>query len=325
MPRIKPISAQNLEAYNTGRDRPETFRRRPQQAALPDRPSKWKMGARRVRRLLRPTIFAAMILVLMVLGAGLLRLASHGGTLSQRVAAVGAELGFRVGSILVQGREKTPDDSITQALGVRQGDPIFAVSLPEAKARLEKIAWVRSATVERVLPGTLRIVLDERRPFAVWQNHGNFTLIDQAGNVVSDSNIAAFVPVLPLVVGEGAPSDASRLIDLYNKYPPLAGRVLAAIRVGERRWDLCMTSGAIVQLPEGAEDPALARLADLQTGKQLLDRPLSDIDMRLPDRLRLTPLTGLPCGHTAPPSPASPPAADSDGGKSPQASTRRPA
>ena len=281
------------------------------------------MGARRARKLLRPTIFIAFFLVLAILGAGLFRVASHGGTMRDRFAAVSAEIGFKVTNILVQGREKTPNDSLITALGVRQGDPILSISLHEAKARLEKIAWVRSATVERVLPGTLRIVLDERRPFAVWQNHGNFTLIDQAGNVVSDSDIAAFVSVLPLVVGEGAPSDAARLIGLYNKFNPLAGRVLAAIRVGDRRWDLCMTSGAIVQLPEGAEEPALGKLAELQQSKALLDRPLAEIDLRLPDRLRLTPMTGLPCGHTASPQPA----ADSDSGKS-QSSTptaRRPA
>lgn len=317
MPRIKPTAS-----FNSGPSRPETFRPRPQQAALPDRPSKWKMGARRARRLLRPTIFAALFLVLAIIGAGLIQLASHGGSMRQRFAAVSAEIGFKVTNIMVLGREKTPNDSITAALGVRQGDPILSVSLPEAKARLEKIAWVRSATVERVLPGTLRIVLDERRPFAVWQNHGNFTLIDQAGNVVADSDIAAFVPVLPLVVGEGAPADAARLIGLYNKFTPLAGRVLAAIRVGERRWDLCVTSGAIVQLPEGAEEPALAKLAELQQSKSLLDRPLSEIDLRLPDRLRLTPLTGLPCGHTAPPPQ---PAADSDNNKSQPTTTRRPA
>jgi cell division protein FtsQ len=206
-------------------------------------------------------------------------------------------LGFDTQSIIIEGRAKTPQAVIEQALGVKRGDPILTVSLADARRHIEAIPWVRSAVVSRVLPHTIRIVLDERSPFAVWQNRGNFTLIDQAGNVVSDADIASFVNVLPLVVGEGAPIDAARLLTAYAKYHPLNGRMMAAIRVGGRRWDLCMSNGAIVQLPEGAEDQALSRLADLQTDKQLLDRPLQEIDMRLPDRLRVRPMTETPCGH----------------------------
>ena len=42
-------------------------------------------------------------------------------------------------------------------------------------------------------------------------------------------------------------------------------RMVAAVRVGERRWNLRMNNGADVMLPEGAEAPALARLMELQT------------------------------------------------------------
>ncbi|MDR3525300.1 MAG: cell division protein FtsQ/DivIB [Acetobacteraceae bacterium] len=311
MPRVKPQGSPSQNA------RGQSFRPRPQQAALPDRPGRTKMALRRFRRLLRPTLFVSVAVLALIVGSGAVRMIGHGGSMRERLGAATVDLGFDVQNIVVQGQEKTPKEVLFKALAVHQGDPILSVSLPDAKARLEHIAWIRAATVERVLPHTLRVVLDERRPFAVWQNKGNFALIDQAGNVVTDSDIAAFVPVLPVVVGEGAPTEAAKLLALYDKFPPLAGRMLAAIRVGQRRWDLCMTSGAIVQLPEGAEEPALGKLAELQTEKSLLDRPLQDIDLRLPDRLRMTPLTGTPCGHT--PSPA-----ESDATK-PQTPARKPA
>ena len=310
MPRVKP---QPTPASK--------FQQRPRQAALPDRPGRLRMALRQTRSLVRPAMFGAVALLVLVFGVGLARMAGQSGNLRERLGAATVDLGFDIEHIVVQGREKTPTDRLFAVLGVHQGDPILAVSLPDAKARLEHIPWIRSAIVERVLPNTLRIVLDERRPFAVWQNQGNFALIDQLGNVVTDSDIAAFAPVLPLIVGEGAPSDAARLLALYAKYDPLKGRMLAAIRVGQRRWDLCMTSGAIVQLPEGAEDPALAKLAELQGTKSLLDRPLAEIDLRLPDRLRLTPLTGTPCGHSA--STEAP--GEADQSKPSAASPRRPA
>jgi len=290
MPRVRPPqSAPSAQ-----------FKPRPHPAPLPDRPGRWKLLLRRQRKLLRPTVFASLAIVLLIAGSGVIRVAGHSGSLRERIGAATVGLGFATTEIIVEGRTKTPLAVLEAALGVKRGDPILAVSLSEARRNIEAIAWVRSAVVERVLPHTIRIVLNERSPFAVWQNKGNFTLIDQAGHEMSDTAIESFVNVLPLVVGEGAPSDAARLITAYAKYPPLSGRMLAAIRVGQRRWDLCMTSGAIVQLPEGAEDQALARLADLQTDKALLDRPLQEIDMRLPDRLRLRPMTEAPCGHAAP-------------------------
>jgi cell division protein FtsQ len=310
MSRVKP-------AVVPPNKRADTFQRSSKPSNMPDRMTWQKMQLRRLGRLLRPSIFAVVLLILIVLGTGMARIASHGGTVRQALAETAAEIGFRVEQIDLPPNSKTPYASILKALGVQKGDPILAVSLPDAKAKLEKIAWIRAATVERVLPDKLRIVLDERRPFAVWQNHGNFTLVDEFGNVVSDTDIAAFVPVLPLVVGEGAPADAARLIGFYNHFAPLNGRMLAAIRVGGRRWDLCMTSGAIVQLPEGAEEPALGKLAELQQSKALLDRPLAEIDLRLPDKLRLTPMTGPPCGHA-------PASSDQDGGKAAQPA-RRPA
>jgi cell division protein FtsQ len=283
---------------------------RPQPAPLPDRPGRWKLLFRRRRKLLHPMLFASLVALMLVAGSGILRLAPQNGSIRERLGAATVELGFDTREIIVQGRGKTPQAALEAALAVRQGDPILTVSLAQARARIETIPWVRSAVVERVLPHTIRIVLDERSPFAVWQNKGNFTLIDQAGHIVSDADISAFVNVLPLVVGEGASVDAARLLAAYAKYPPLSGRMLAAIRVGQRRWDLCMSSGAIVQLPEGAEDQALSRLADLQTSKALLDRPLQEIDMRLPDRLHVRPMTEPPCGHADPTSGAN--AADPD-------------
>jgi cell division protein FtsQ len=58
-----------------------------------------------------------------------------------------------------------------------------------------------------------------------------------------------------------------------------------------------MTSGANVLLPEGAEQAALAKLSELQTSKALLDRPLQEIDLRLPDRFRLRPMAEGPCAQ----------------------------
>lgn len=252
---------------------------------LQDRPGRWQVLLRRQRRLLAPA--AAGLGVILVLGAGvsLLHVIGQGESFRERVGDATAQLGLRIAQVQVIGRVKTPEPLLRAAIGAIPGAPILAYSVQAARARIESINWVHSATVERRLPDTIVVQLVERRPFAVWQHNGKFRLIDRDGQVVTDSDVADFASQLPLVVGAGAPDAAAALEDALAAQPSIAARVVAAVRVGERRWNLRLKNGTDVLLPEGAEVPALARLAALQARHALLDRPLAAIDMRLPDRL----------------------------------------
>jgi cell division protein FtsQ len=213
-----------------------------------------------------------------------------------------------VTDIVIEGRANTPEPLLWAAIGVNKGDPILGFSLEETRARIETIPWVEHATVERRLPGTLVVNLQERRPFAIWQNQGKFVLIDRTGQVVTNQDVAQF-PHLPLIVGKGAPTSAAIVLDALRERPALAEKVVASVRVGDRRWNLRMTNGTDVMLPEGHEVAALDRLLALQQQHSVLDRPLAAIDMRLPDRLVFRPKSEAKEVPVVPPLPpsASPP------------------
>jgi len=147
--------------------------------------------------------------------------------------------------------------------------------------------------------------LQERSPFAVWQHQGKFVVIDRAVQTVANQDVAQFRN-LPLVVGPGAPVAAAALLDALTERPSLSGRIVAGVRVGERRWNLRMNSGADVMLPEGHEIEALDRLIKLQQEHAVLDRPLVAIDMRLPDKLVLRPKPEPRADSTPPPPPKKP-------------------
>ncbi len=267
---------------------------RPREAAATplDRPSRVRVLLRRQRRvLLRPLLLLAAIGIVATLFVAVVHMLGSGGAFQTQFGEAGARLGLRVRSIVVEGRQKTPEAALRTALGVGPGDPILNLSLPLAKARIEAIQWVQRATVERRLPGTVIVRLVERRPFAVWQHDGRFLLIDHDGNTVTDSDVSAFARDVPLVVGVGAPQAAAGLLDVLATQPTLLARVAAAVRVGERRWNLRMVNGTTVLLPESAAPQALERLLDLQAKHELLDRPLQSIDLRLPDRLVLRPIS----------------------------------
>ena len=207
-----------------------------------------------------------------------------------KVLWASALLGLTVSDIEVEGRETTDRETILAALAAGPGTPILAVNPTRAKEQLEALPWVHRAVVERRVPGTLYVRLVERKPLALWQHGGRIELIDRDGGVIPVTRLDQFAK-LPMVVGDGAATHAADLIGMLATEPDIAARITAAIRVGDRRWDLRIDNAIDVLLP--TEDPAGAwsRLASLERSNTILKREVQTIDLRLPDRLvlRVTP------------------------------------
>jgi cell division protein FtsQ len=261
---------------------------------MPDRPGRWKLFARHGRHYARRALAGAVLLGALFATGLVLHAIGQGDSIRERLGDATGRFGLTVETIQFVGNRKTPEPLLRAALGVSRGDPILGFSVRDARQRLETITWVKSATVERRLPGLVVVQIEERAPFALWQLDGKFTLVDRDGRLVTDSEVAKFVDQVPLIVGPGAPQAAAVLMDFLAVQPDILARMKAAVRIGERRWNLRMNNGADILLPEGAEAPALARLAELQAAHQLLDRPLQAVDLRLPDRLVIRPVPERP-------------------------------
>jgi cell division protein FtsQ len=243
---------------------------------------------------LGPSILIPVVLVGAVYGAARLRSFATGraivnDALSQLLEA-SAALGLKVADVRVVGRATTDRQTILDALGARLGTPILGIDLVRARQRLESLPWVHSAVIERRLPDTLYVRLVERVPLALWQHGRKINLIDRTGGVIPVTRLDRFAQ-LPMVVGPDAASHAAELLKMLRSEPDLAARVTAAVRVGDRRWNLRLDNMIDVLLP--AEDPAAAwaDLARLERSSAILQRDVQTIDMRLPDRLvvRLAP------------------------------------
>ncbi|HEV7265374.1 MAG TPA: FtsQ-type POTRA domain-containing protein [Falsiroseomonas sp.] len=257
----------------------------------PDRPSRLRLWLRRRRGLARPAALALLgtgALAAVAIGLYLADPAGRMREFVENAAAFGDAAGLEVQQVILEGRQNTPRELVRAAIGVTRGDPILGFSPADARARLESIAWIASAHVERRLPGTILVRLTEREPFAIWQHQGRFAVVDRAGRVVTTETLDAFGP-LPIVVGVGAEKHGAALYDLLVAHRAILARTQALVRIGERRWNLHLHSGTDVLLPEGHEAPALNRLSELHERHALLDRQLVAIDMRLPDRLVLRP------------------------------------
>ena len=197
-----------------------------------------------------------------------------------------ANSGFGLERMYIQGREKTDQDAVLAAIGMKIGESVFSVSLDDMQERLEKLSTVRHATVERVLPGTLFVTLQERQPVAVWQSGGTLKLVDMDGIVLNED--AGSYPQLLVVVGEGAPKKIPDLLALLGSQPELAKEVTAAVWVGQRRWNLKFAGGVEVMLPDMDEERALKKLADMQRSQEILEKAVSAIDLRVAERVFIT-------------------------------------
>jgi cell division protein FtsQ len=224
-----------------------------------------------------------------VTGAGLWALQSgwlgrQGERVLHGVHATTADLGLAVGDVLVEGRNRTGRADVLAALGVGRGTPILALDAADARDRLEALPWVGSAVVERRLPDIVYVRLAEREPMANWQLRGRLQVIGRDGMAIRGAEPGRFAH-LPLVVGPGAPEHTPRLLAALRAEPEMAPRVEAAVRVGERRWNIRLKNGVDVQLPEENVTGAWSQLARLERRHRVLQRDVRVIDLRLPGRM----------------------------------------
>ncbi len=215
-----------------------------------------------------------------------------------RLHFIGAENGLALDKVEVEGRDRQSKESILAALAVRPGMPVLDIDLAAAQARLEALTWVRSAEIERRMPDTLFIRIEERQPLAFWQKDGKLMLIDRDGMVIPAGDLAPYGPLIVLV-GDDAPGNAVPLFEMLKTEPALAARVRAGVRLGQRRWTLRFDNGVEAALPETGAPAAWHRLAALEASSRVLERNIASIDLRLPDRIVLKALPA-PAAKPAP-------------------------
>ena len=254
----------------------------------------------------RLVLTGALVVLALALGATLAtgqrgqRLVSLIGTgIDTRFGAAG----FRLKTIQVQGASTLATPDIVKAARIYKNQPILGLNLQDLKARVEAVGWVKEARVVRLLPDTLVVAVVERRQMAVWQHAGKQAVIDDHGQVIPEADPAHF-PTLPLVVGEGGASHAPEILPVIAQRPRLMGQMDALVRVDDRRWDLRMKDGSLIQLPADGLENALMQLERLDQRSRILELGFDRIDLRNPDVVAVRPRQNPPTQTS--PTPTSP-------------------
>lgn len=102
--------------------------------------------------------------------------------------SVTASTFFQVASIDVRGTERASKDAIERIAGSQASSVgVWNADLMEIKAKVEKMPYVRSAAVSRVLPNGIRVEIFEHEPVAMVRiNDSNF-LVTAVGQILGKS------------------------------------------------------------------------------------------------------------------------------------------
>lgn len=258
------------------------------------RPAKGGAGEPARAGLSPKLILAAAAGVLALAVTATLATGGRGERLAQTVATgidnQFGRAGFQLAAVHVQGASAMATPDIVRAAGVYRDQPMLGLDLEALRGRVEQVGWVKEARVVRLLPDTLVIAVKERRQLAVWQHEGRTVVIDDKGRVIPEADPGRF-PTLPLVVGAGGATHAGEILPVVVQRPRLMARLEALVRVDDRRWDLRLKDGSLIQLPSAGEEDALMQLEQLDLRSRVLDLGFERIDLRNPDVVAVRPRT----------------------------------
>jgi len=243
-------------------------------------PRRLRRAAERIeRRRTRPLgQIAAVSFLLLSMLYGLV----VGGQIGRLGDSLLVVVGLGIEDVEILGQTETSEISVLEKLEL--AGSLVAFDVEAAQARVATLPWVERATVRKFYPGTLRVEITERKPFALWQRDGEVFVIDGGGVEIVPLQESRFGG-LPFMVGGGANTTATEILGALGTAPDIAAEMRAAVLVAGRRWDLHLENGVTVKLPEKEVRQALAQLQKLNAERQLLKRDVVVVDLRLPDRI----------------------------------------
>jgi cell division protein FtsQ len=197
-----------------------------------------------------------------------------------------ARLGYAAVNIEISGLKYHTPEQVLQLIETTPGESLLGFDSLNARQRLEKSDWVKSAEVQRVYPNRLKVNVTEREPFAVWRRKSEYSVIDRDGSVLSGIDLSA-VRHLPLVTGEGANRAATRHLDALSKVQGLHLRTKGSAFVGGRRWSVYLDNGVKIMLPEQDALKALQQVERIEDKTKFLSKAIVAVDLRFPGRMNV--------------------------------------
>lgn len=191
---------------------------------------------------------------------------------------------FMVNMIAIDGAGGDLADDIREVASLRFPVSSFDLDVDLIRDVIVTLDPVKSATVRIRSGGVLQVDVIEREPALVWRSHQGLALLDETGAHVAELGHRSLHSDLPLIAGNGADAHVEEAMQLYSVARPLGQRLRGLVRVGERRWDVVLDRGQRIMLPAKNPASALERVIAVSEVRDLLERDIAAVDMRLAAR-----------------------------------------
>ena len=189
--------------------------------------------------------------------------------------------------IHIIGRENISKELLLKKLKLTTETSIMGINLVSLTEKIHSINWIKSAVIERRMPHTLIIKIEEYKPFALLQIKDEHIIISSEGKkIIKDNGRFGYLPVIN---GPGSEKFASKMLNILSSEPSLFHQVWAISFVGKRRWDISLRSGIKIKLPENSPSEAWTRLSEIDRAEAILSREFDIIDLRKSGHIILTP------------------------------------
>ena len=196
--------------------------------------------------------------------------------------------GFGIDQVNLSGQHYTSDSDVFDALDLPNVKTFAAFDSDAALKRIERIAWVDSAQLTRVYPGTLDVVIRERAPAFIWTRAETNYLVDPTGRVLGPA-AAGSGWNLPRVIGDGADREATLMLSALRLCPRIEQQYAYGERVAERRWRIVLKNGTALELAADREIEGLQEIATARAVQPALTGAAMIVDVRTPGRITMRP------------------------------------
>ena len=174
------------------------------------------------------------------------------------VALVTAAPALDVAAITVHGARQLPVREILDRVRGLRGENIVTADLERWRAQLLKWAWIREASLRRVLPSTIEIAIVEREPIGIGRIGDRLYLVAADGMMLGAYTTRHAEYELPIIDGLNVgPARSGLLVD--DVRAGLAAQVMGSI---SRRREL---AGRVAQIDVSDDEDAVVMLDDDST------------------------------------------------------------
>lgn len=170
-----------------------------------------------------------------------------------------------IDSVRVAGARHVTVAQVRAASGVHVHDHLLFVDTAAVARRLERLPWIERASVQRDLPGTLKIEVTEYKPAAFVRIKGGVMLVAANGHVIAPARAAPAhtVEVRGVRHAPGAgqllsPPDAAGVV---SRLPDALAARVAAVDVRGSDFVLALVGGGEIRLGDTSDLDAKAASA----------------------------------------------------------------